>query len=91
MGQPRARFWPRSRPAAEPITRQRADEGPIWTRRAFVITLASLALVFGAPLGGAGTPPGHYEGVLGSARYLINVPSDWNGDLIMVAHGRRFR
>jgi hypothetical protein len=38
-------------------------------------------------LGGAGSPPGHYEGVLGGARYLINVPPDWNGGLIMFAHG----
>ena len=48
---------------------------------------ASLALVFGAQLGGAGNPAGHCEGVRGGARYLINVPPDWNGDLIMFAHG----
>jgi hypothetical protein len=42
------------------------EEGPIWTRCAFVIALASLALVFGAQLGGAGNPAGHCEGVLGA-------------------------
>jgi hypothetical protein len=62
------------------------EEARIWTRRTFVIALAGLALVFGAQLGGAGKPPGHYEGVLGGTRYLINVPPDWNGGLIMFAH-----
>jgi hypothetical protein len=31
--------------------------------------------------------PGRYEGVLGNAPYLINVPPDWNGGLVVFAHG----
>ena len=31
--------------------------------------------------------PGRYEGVLGGAAYLINVPPDWNGGLVLYAHG----
>ena len=46
-----------------------------------------LALVRGAQIAGAGGAPGRYEGVLGNARYLINVPADWNGGLVMFAHG----
>ena len=63
------------------------EEEPIRTRRAFVVALACLALVFGAQLGDAADPPGRYEGVLGGARYLINVPPEWNGGLVMFAHG----
>jgi hypothetical protein len=49
--------------------------------------LVGLALVCGAQIAGAGGAPGRYEGVLGNARYLINVPADWNGGLVMFAHG----
>src|SRR5215472_14505257 len=35
----------------------------------------------------AAEAPGRYEGVLGNAPYLINVPPDWNGGLVMYAHG----
>ena len=35
----------------------------------------------------AAEAPGRYEGVLGGAPYLINVPPDWNGGLVLFAHG----
>ena len=65
----------------------RVEEEPIRTRRAFVILLVGLPLVFGAQLGGAADPPGSYEGGLGGVRYLINMPRDWKGGLVMFAHG----
>jgi pimeloyl-ACP methyl ester carboxylesterase len=35
----------------------------------------------------AAEAPGHYEGVLGGAEYWIDVPPDWNGGLVLYAHG----
>jgi hypothetical protein len=35
----------------------------------------------------AAEAPGHYQGVLGGAPYVINVPPEWNGGLVMFAHG----
>jgi hypothetical protein len=35
----------------------------------------------------AAEAPGRYEGVLGNAPYLIDVPPDWNGGLVIFAHG----
>ena len=32
-------------------------------------------------------PPGQYEGVLEGARYMISVPPQWNGGLVVYAHG----
>jgi hypothetical protein len=49
--------------------------------------LAVLALILGPRLAGAADPPGRYQGVFGSANYLISVPPDWNGGLVMFAHG----
>jgi pimeloyl-ACP methyl ester carboxylesterase len=33
------------------------------------------------------TGPGTLEGEVGGARYYIEVPEDWNGDLVLYAHG----
>ena len=52
-----------------------------------LVTLAGLALVLGARLAGAAEPQGRYQGAFGSANYQISVPSDWNGGLVMFAHG----
>jgi len=55
-------------------------------RRAHFVAFA-VALILGPRLAGAADPPGRYQGVFGSANYLISVPPDWNGGLVMFAHG----
>jgi hypothetical protein len=50
-------------------------------RRAHLVALAVLALILGPRLAGAADPPGRYQGMFGSANYLISVPPDWNGGL----------
>jgi pimeloyl-ACP methyl ester carboxylesterase len=35
----------------------------------------------------AAEAPGQYEGVLGGTQYRISVPPNWNGGLVMFAHG----
>jgi pimeloyl-ACP methyl ester carboxylesterase len=55
--------------------------------RALCFVCAALVLFLGAGLGDAADPPGHYQGALGGTPYLINVPPDWNGGLVMFAHG----
>src|SRR5437764_13823687 len=54
-----------------------------------ILSAATLAvlLILGAGIARATEARGRYEGVLGGARYLINVPPDWNGGLVMFAHG----
>src|SRR5947207_1584390 len=61
---------------------------PSW-RGSRYFTLLALLLLLSLGLGSAGAAaaPGRYEGVLGNAPYLINVPPDWNGGLVMFAHG----
>ena len=54
---------------------------------ALTVVIAALVLLLGAELAGAGSAAGQYDGVLGSANYTINVPPDWNGGLVMFAHG----
>jgi len=49
--------------------------------------LATTVLAFGATIADAADPPGRYQGVLGGAPYLIDVPVGWNGGLVMFAHG----
>jgi len=56
-------------------------------RAALSFTFVALFLLLGAELAGAASAPGRYDGVLGSATYTINVPPDWNGGLVMFAHG----
>jgi hypothetical protein len=53
--------------------------------RCFGFVALSLFLVLGFAHAGEGQ--GRYEGVLGGAPYLINVPPDWNGGLVLFAHG----
>jgi len=48
---------------------------------------AVLVVLLSSGLAGAGGGSGRYEGVLGGAPYLINVPPDWNGGLVLFAHG----
>src|SRR5947207_1101778 len=61
---------------------------PSW-RGSRYFTLLALLLLLSLGLGSAGAAeaPGRYEGVLGGAPYLINVPPDWNGGLVLFAHG----
>src|SRR6266436_7753531 len=56
-------------------------------RAALSITVAALILLLGAELAGAASVAGRYDGMLGSTNYTINVPPDWNGGLVMFAHG----
>jgi hypothetical protein len=51
------------------------------------LCLAILALILDLRLAGAAGPPGRYRGVFESANYQISVPPDWNGGLVMFAHG----
>jgi pimeloyl-ACP methyl ester carboxylesterase len=46
-----------------------------------------LFLTLGLGSADAADPPGRYEGALGGTAYLVNVPPDWNGGLVMFAHG----
>jgi pimeloyl-ACP methyl ester carboxylesterase len=57
--------------------------------RLAVSVLRNLLLLYFAGIAAADAtePPGRYEGVLGGARYLIEVPASWNGGLVMFAHG----
>jgi hypothetical protein len=55
--------------------------------RTFIFAIAACALICGVPFARAGEPAGRYQGVLGEAAYVINVPPDWNGGLVMFAHG----
>jgi pimeloyl-ACP methyl ester carboxylesterase len=51
------------------------------------VLLAAVTFFLCAGGAHAGELPGRYEGTLGGAQYLINVPPDWNGGLVMFAHG----
>jgi hypothetical protein len=44
-----------------------------------------------APVIGAGGQTTVYQGVFNHAAFDIEVPPDWNGDLVMYAHGYRAR
>jgi pimeloyl-ACP methyl ester carboxylesterase len=56
-------------------------------RRPYVFALAGFVLLLLARPAFAVDPPGRYQGVLGESAYLISVPRDWNGGLVMFAHG----
>jgi prolyl oligopeptidase family protein len=56
-------------------------------RRSVLLACIALALALGLPFAGAAEPPGRYQGALGGTPYLINVPPEWNGGLVMFAHG----
>jgi hypothetical protein len=57
-------------------------------RLAIVLLAAAVALVAGAA-SGAQTAPLTLEGELGGAPYRIVVPANWNGTLLVHAHGYR--
>ena len=44
-------------------------------------------IMLGSTIARSGEPPGEYQGVLDDAQYLIAVPPEWNGGLVMFAHG----
>ena len=51
------------------------------------ITLAIVILALGTTIAHATEAPGRYQGALEGADYVINVPPEWNGGLVMFAHG----
>ncbi len=51
-----------------------------------VFTVAMAALPFG-PMANATVQTNRWHGVLGNAGYRIEVPQNWNGKLVMYAHG----
>ena len=53
----------------------------------YVFALAGFVLFFLPPAAFAVDPPGRHQGTLGESAYLINVPPDWNGGLVLFAHG----
>jgi hypothetical protein len=59
---------------------------PTASRRVLAAAIAGLIVLF-AFVADAAEALGRYEGVLGNAPYLINVPPDWNGGLVLFAHG----
>jgi hypothetical protein len=86
------RFKPkRKRSVHGGIVRNRAVEAPAWyvpvARRPYVLALASFVVLLFAQSAFAVDPPGRYQGALGGSAYLINVPPDWNGGLVVFAHG----
>jgi len=54
---------------------------------ALSFAVAALVLLCDSELARAGSAAGRYDGALGNANYTINVPPDWNGGLVMFAHG----
>jgi len=72
---------------------RKVREVPNTGRRRFVgigqlpLAFAILVLALAARLAGAAEAPGRYQDVLGEAPYLIDVPPDWNGGLVIFAHG----
>jgi len=52
-----------------------------------VIEQASAYALAFEPLAGADSFYGRYDGIHGEAAYRIEVPKDWNGMLVMYAHG----
>jgi pimeloyl-ACP methyl ester carboxylesterase len=56
-------------------------------RGALRIVSAILFLALLTTIAPAAEPPGRYEGTVEGANYLIGVPPNWNGGLVMFAHG----
>ena len=44
-------------------------------------------IMLGSTIARSAEPQGEYQGVLDDAQYLIAVPPEWNGGLVMFAHG----
>lgn len=57
--------------------------------RCALIVLVLLTTLLGLPVPGASAagPVTRYEGVLDGARYLVLVPENWNGTLMLWSHG----
>jgi len=60
----------------------------VWlASRMLAIALTTAVLVLATTIARAADAPGRYQGKLGGSDYLISVPPDWNGGLVMFAHG----
>jgi pimeloyl-ACP methyl ester carboxylesterase len=51
------------------------------------LVLAACLWIGSLPAFAAGLEPGAHTGTLQGAAYRIDVPADWNGDLVMLMHG----
>jgi len=73
------------------IVAHRALEAQAWhvllARRPYVLALVGFVLLIVTRPAFAVDQSGRYQGTLGGSAYLINVPPDWNGGLVMFAHG----
>ena len=54
--------------------------------RSWLVLAASIA-IGSLPALAAGLEPGAHAGTLQGAAYRIDIPADWNGDLVMLMHG----
>jgi hypothetical protein len=54
---------------------------------AVLLALLAFAAAVAAVKAGAADAPAVREGVWEGAEYVISVPADWNGGLVMFAHG----
>lgn len=73
-------------PAPEP-EETRAQDSRSFTADATVTTFAPMAAAAGDTVDMATTS--RYAGVLDGAAYYVEVPANWNGKLVMYAHGYR--
>ena len=71
-------------PVAEP-EESRAQDSRVFTADASVTTFAAMALAAGDVVDMSTTS--RYAGVLKGAAYRVEVPANWNGKLVMYAHG----
>jgi pimeloyl-ACP methyl ester carboxylesterase len=53
----------------------------------FRLVLAACIGIGSLPALAAGLEPGTHTGTLQDAAYRIDIPADWNGDLVMLMHG----
>lgn len=53
----------------------------------FCLAMALCAAVTSLPAHAAKPKPGAYTGTLHGALYRIDIPANWNGDLVMLLHG----
>jgi pimeloyl-ACP methyl ester carboxylesterase len=71
--------------------RNRAVEAPVQhvplVRCRYVLALAVFVLLLVPQPAFAVDQPVRYQGTLGESAYLIHVPPDWNGGLVIFAHG----
>lgn len=64
-------------------------QGPLWKIRLITVLLVLAACSGTGPLPAiaAGLKPGTHAGTLQGAPCRIDIPADWNGDLVMLMHG----